>query len=166
MTRREWLIAGSSLTGMAAALYTTSGSQAGHAASPVKKRLVKTAAEPPHSGAGRIVGPGGGGAQYYPTISPHDDKLILVACDMTGVYLSENGGDLWRIINLRGSIRFITFDPLDPAVIYVGTTTGVMRSEDRGRTWNLVIPKPSNASFRYADDRSEERRVGKECRSR
>jgi photosystem II stability/assembly factor-like uncharacterized protein len=116
---------------------------------------VKAALEPPHSSAWRIIGPGGGGAQFYPSISPHDDQLILIACDMSGLYLSENGGDLWRIINLRGSIRFITFDPLAPAVIYVGTTTGVMRSEDRGRTWNVVIPRASDASFHYVDDEAE-----------
>lgn len=119
------------------------------------KRLVASAAEPPHSSRWRIVGPGGGGAQYFPSISPHDDNLMLLSCDMTGLYISENGGNLWRIVNLRGGIRFITFDPLDAKVIYAGTTAGVMRSEDRGRTWNVVIPRPSDAEYRYSDDEAE-----------
>lgn len=32
----------------------------------------------------RVIGPGGGGSMFYPTISPHDAARVLVACDMTG----------------------------------------------------------------------------------
>lgn len=39
-----------------------------------------------------IIGPGGGGAQFLPAISPHDPKRVLVACDMTGSYLSDDAG--------------------------------------------------------------------------
>ena len=39
-----------------------------------------------------IVGPGGGGAMYHATISPHDPSEVLVACDMTGAYISHDGG--------------------------------------------------------------------------
>lgn len=46
----------------------------------------------PRLDAWRILGPGGGGAQFYPAVSPHDPNLVLVACDMTGAYISENGG--------------------------------------------------------------------------
>ena len=45
--------------------------------------------------AWRILGPGGGGAQFHPAVSPHDPNLVLVACDMTGAYISENGGKSW-----------------------------------------------------------------------
>ncbi|NTV36338.1 MAG: hypothetical protein HGA53_05240, partial [Anaerolineaceae bacterium] len=38
----------------------------------------------------RIFGPGGGGAQYIPTIKPDDPDTALVACDMTGVYITHN----------------------------------------------------------------------------
>ena len=29
-----------------------------------------------------VVGPGGGGAMFHPTVSPHDTETILVSCDM------------------------------------------------------------------------------------
>jgi len=35
-------------------------------------------------GGFQIVGPGGGGAMFNPTISPHDPKTVLISCDMTG----------------------------------------------------------------------------------
>src|SRR6266478_5404649 len=43
-------------------------------------------------GAWRVIGPGGGGAQFNPTISPRDPRLIFVSSDMTGSYVSEDGG--------------------------------------------------------------------------
>ena len=93
--------------------------------------------------AWRIVGPGGGGAQFYPAISPHDTSLVLVACDMTGAYISEDGGESWRLFDLRSPVRFFAFDPLDSKVIYAGAQV-LWRSADRGRTWSLVYPPPDS----------------------
>lgn len=92
----------------------------------------------------RILGPGGGGAQFYPAISPHDPDLVLVACDMTGAYISKDGGRSWRMFELRHPVGFFTFDPVDPKVIYAGAG-GLWRSVDRGGTWSLVYPVPDSA---------------------
>jgi hypothetical protein len=99
----------------------------------------------PRLDAWRIVGPGGGGAQFYPAVSPHDKNLVLVACDMTGAYISENGGESWRLFDLRNPVRFFAFDPLDSKVIYAGAHV-LWRSADRGRTWNLVYQPPIRSS--------------------
>lgn len=93
--------------------------------------------------AWRILGPGGGGAQFFPAISPHDPKLVLVACDMTGAYISRDGGNSWRLFDLRQPVKFFEFDPLDPKVIYAGTAN-LWRSADTGRTWSLVYPTPAS----------------------
>jgi len=58
------------------------------------------------------LGPGGGGAQFYPAVSPHNPSLVLVACDMTGAYISRDGGNSWRLFELRSPVRFFEFDPL------------------------------------------------------
>lgn len=100
----------------------------------------------PRLDAWRILGPGGGGAQFYPAVSPHDSNLVFVACDMTGAYISENGGTSWRLFNLRSPVRFFEFDPLDSKVIYAGARV-LWRSLDRGRTWGLVYP-PSDSVTR------------------
>jgi photosystem II stability/assembly factor-like uncharacterized protein len=90
-----------------------------------------------------IIGPGGGGAQYIPTINPSDPNHVMVRCDMTGAYLTEDGGDHWRMFNLRSVVRDFEFDPLDPDTVYAAST-GLYRSSDRGHTWMLLYPNPSD----------------------
>ncbi len=93
----------------------------------------------------RILGPGGGGAQFYPAVSPHDPSLVLVACDMTGAYISQDGGNSWRMFNLRAPVRFFVFDPIDPRVIYAAADA-LFRSTDTGKTWALIFPSPDSAT--------------------
>lgn len=92
-----------------------------------------------------VIGPGGGGAQYHPTISPHDSSLVLVNCDMTGAYISHDAGATWRMFNLRGRVRFFAFDPVSPRTIYA-QTTGLWRSDDTGATWRLIYPDPQQVT--------------------
>lgn len=91
----------------------------------------------------RVIGPGGGGAMFNPTISPHDPDTVLISCDMTGSYISHDGGRTWRMFNLRGVVNFFVFDPQDPKTMYAHAT-GLWRSTDAGETWNLVSPAPSS----------------------
>src|SRR5881296_4362680 len=66
----------------------------------------------------KIIGPGGGGAMFHPTISPHNPNTVLVSCDMTGAYITHDGGKSWRMFNLRGVVEFFVFDPLDANTLY------------------------------------------------
>src|ERR687886_199368 len=101
--------------------------------------LLALAFAPTRSGDFRIIGPGGGGSMFYPTVSPHDPKTVLVSCDMTGAYITHDGGASWRMFNLRGVVRFFAFDPRDAGAIYA-QTSGLWRSTDGGATWRLVYP--------------------------
>jgi len=100
-------------------------------------------AQPAAGNGWRIIGPGGGGGQFRPTISPHDPDRVLVACDMTGAYITYNGGKSWREFNLRSRVDAFAFDPTAPDVIYAGST-GLYRSEDRGKKWRLIFPDPAS----------------------
>jgi photosystem II stability/assembly factor-like uncharacterized protein len=103
-----------------------------------------------------VLGPGGGGAMFHPSVSPHDIETVLVSCDMTGAYISHDGGKSWRMFNLRGVVEFFVFDPKDKDVIYA-QATGLWRSSDNGETWNLVYPKPSSVKgVRMNSDHSDE----------
>lgn len=103
-----------------------------------------------------ILGPGGGGAQYNPTISPQDPNTVLVSCDMTGAYITHDGGRSWRMFNLRGTVKFFAFDRSNPHIIYA-EATGLWRSVDDGETWKLLYPKPSSVrALRMASDHADE----------
>ncbi len=113
----------------------------------------------PRFDAWRVIGPGGGGAQFLPTVSPHDPNRVLVGCDMTGSYISQDGGDSWRMFNLRGRVGFFVFDPVSPDTIYAGNA-GLWRSTDGGRAWRLVFPDPSSvAAIEMPDDHADSRFV-------
>jgi photosystem II stability/assembly factor-like uncharacterized protein len=118
-----------------------------------------TSAPAPRRDGWKVLGPGGGGAQFFPTISPHDPKVVLVGCDMTGSYISKDGGASWRMFNLRGRSSLFVFDPVDPKVIYA-RSIGLWRSTDQGDTWKLVAPDPSTVTgISMPDDHASGRLV-------
>jgi photosystem II stability/assembly factor-like uncharacterized protein len=89
-----------------------------------------------------FIGIGGGGAMFYPTISPHDPNTVFVGCDMTGSYVTYNGGASWRMFNLHDRVRFFVFDPLDINTVYANGL-GLFKSTDKGNTWSILYPDPS-----------------------
>jgi photosystem II stability/assembly factor-like uncharacterized protein len=104
--------------------------------------LGRTAGPAPRRDAWRILGPGGGGTMIAPTISPHDPDLVVEHCDMTGAYITTDGGRSWRMFNLRGVVSAFAFDAQNPKVIYAGNMA-LWRSEDRGKTWRMLLPDPA-----------------------
>ncbi len=107
----------------------------------------------------KVIGPGGGGAMFNPTISPHDPNTVLVSCDMTGSYITHDGGQSWRMFNLRGVVHFFVFDPIDPKVMYA-QATGLWRSVDDGESWQLVYPAPERIkAIPMQSDHSDEELV-------
>ncbi len=57
------------------------------------------AQEGPASPAWEPVGFSGGGATFSPAISPADPDLMMLNCDMSAAYISEDGGHNWRMIH-------------------------------------------------------------------
>ena len=92
--------------------------------------------------AWRIIGPGGGGTMRRPAISPHDPRLVMLGCDMTGAYITSDGGASWRMFNLGSVPTAFAFDPSHPQTLYAGAEA-VYRSDDAGRTWRMVLPDPA-----------------------
>ena len=107
--------------------------------------------QPQRLDAWRIIGPGGGGAFYYPAISPHDPNLVFATTDMTACYVSENGGHTWRTLNMWFTCK-IVFDPKLPNRVYA-LTMALFRSDDRGHTWTMLYPDGPKVG--YADDEAE-----------
>src|SRR5436853_7074473 len=70
------------------------------------------------------VGPGGGGAMFWPAVSPHDPKLMFVSGDMNGFYRSEDGGRSWTMLDgrqMHATYRpssHVIFHPKDPNTVF------------------------------------------------
>jgi photosystem II stability/assembly factor-like uncharacterized protein len=93
---------------------------------------------------------------FNPTVSPHDTNTVLISCDMTGSYITHDGGKSWRMFNLRGVVNFFAFDPNDPKTMYAHAT-GLWRSTDGGENWELVYPNPASVKgVKMASDHSDE----------
>lgn len=87
----------------------------------------------------QTAGPGGGGGMFSPAVSPHDDNLMFVSCDMSGVYRTTNGGENWEMIDyrqLKSSIRCApVFHPTDENIMWDEMGSSIMQSTDKGKTW-------------------------------
>jgi hypothetical protein len=94
-----------------------------------------------------VVGPGGGGTMYFPAISPHDPSRVLVYCDMTGSYITDDAGASWRMFNLRSTSSFFAFDPVDRDTIYT-YGLGLWRSTTRTRPRLRASGSPATTAKR------------------
>ncbi len=109
----------------------------------------------------RIVGPGGGGAMFHVTINPKDRNEVLLSCDMTGAYISHDGGHHWRMFSLRGSVHFFAFDPSQRHTLYAATEA-LWKSTDDGESWRMLWPRPSTVRTVVMDsDHADESYVAK-----
>jgi photosystem II stability/assembly factor-like uncharacterized protein len=113
----------------------------------------QTADKKPVNPAGwTVIGPGGGGGVLKPTISPFSSNFVLTHCDMTGVYITTDGGSTWKMKNLWNVPDDFEFDPADSSTLYVATRgflhsedrgSGIsllLRSDDKGATWRIIYP--------------------------
>jgi photosystem II stability/assembly factor-like uncharacterized protein len=115
------------------------------------------------------LGLSGGGGMFTPAISPADPNLMMLNCDMSAAYLSEDGGRNWRMIH-HAQLRSDTdcrpaFHPRDSNVIFASSSGRLKISRDRGNTFaplgdlreslcGEIAIHPVNPSFMLAGSRS------------
>ena len=109
----------------------------------------------PESIGWKVIGPGGGGGVFLPAISPFDENFVFTHCDMTGAYVSYDGGKNWRMFNLWTVPVDFAFDPNNSNTVYAanrgyrhsedrGSGLSLLyRSEDRGMHWRIIYPDVS-----------------------
>jgi len=83
-----------------------------------------------------------------PAVSPHDPAVVLEHCDMTGSYITQDGGQSWRMFNLRNGMSVFAFDPGNPKRIYAGGAA-LWRSDDGGRSWRMIFPNPAKKTVEH-----------------
>jgi photosystem II stability/assembly factor-like uncharacterized protein len=88
------------------------------------------------------IGLSGGGGMFSPAISSADPNLIMLNCDMSAAYISEDAGHNWRMINhaqLRSDTRCRPgFHPSDSNIIYASSGGRLRISHDRGKTFSPI----------------------------
>ncbi|MDN5211788.1 hypothetical protein QQ020_06990 [Fulvivirgaceae bacterium BMA12] len=103
------------------------------------------------------IGPGGGGSTFIPTFSYETPEKYLVRCDMTGTYLTDNGGVSYRQINFSNGAAGFAFDPLAPGTLYIGSSA-LHKSTDGGKTWIRIFPKEEDVKAEiYRGDHADYR---------
>ena len=118
-------------------------------------------------------GPGGGGYQYSPAISPHDPDDAFLVCDMAGVYSTRDGGHHWALIpfqeivsTVKGQIQFTT----DPMICFSVSRSLTnqndplfrgepVRSSDGGLSWEKMNDPTSSGVHRLFADPSSTQRI-------
>jgi photosystem II stability/assembly factor-like uncharacterized protein len=84
---------------------------------------------------------------FTPAISQPDPNLMMINCDMSAAYISEDGGHNWRMIKnvvmLYGTVR-----SKDENGTFKG---GIYRSSDRGSTWQSARGAGLNVETKEAD---------------
>jgi photosystem II stability/assembly factor-like uncharacterized protein len=110
------------------------------------------------AGGWEPLGLSGGGGMFAPAISPVDPDIMMINCDMSGAYVTADGGRHWTMIHhlqLRANTRCRPgFHPTDRNVIYAphGWSGQIRRSQDRGETWSTIAELPDTPRGEIAFD--------------
>lgn len=85
------------------------------------------------------IGPGGGGSTFIPTFSYSSPDRFMIRCDMTGAYLTNDGGHSFDMVNFPSGSHSFAYDPMDPNTLLIGSKA-LNKSLDGGKTWERIFP--------------------------
>ncbi|MFH1131558.1 MAG: hypothetical protein V1754_09490 [Pseudomonadota bacterium] len=78
---------------------------------------------------------------YHVAIDPQDDNKVLLASG-NGLYVSNDSGENFIKTTSQGVgdgiIDWIYFNPYDSRYVFIGTGSGVLRSQDGGNSWEWI----------------------------
>jgi photosystem II stability/assembly factor-like uncharacterized protein len=113
-------------------------------------------------------GPGGGGALFAPSFSPHNANEIYITCDMSEVFHSTSLGAAWDLMDFRqiqgnreSQVRFTNNPLILYALDYTGDSPAPSKSTDGGLTWHRLTSDPTSggAYSLFADPNSATRLI-------
>ncbi len=97
-------------------------------------------------------------------ISPLNNREVYAIIKDDGVYRTSDGGNRWRRIRADKTLVSLTIAPSNPPIIYAAAFAKILRSDDRGETWQelqlganaqvhaiAVVPNNPQALFAASD---------------
>jgi photosystem II stability/assembly factor-like uncharacterized protein len=128
---------------------SASGSEPGQTIAAAKIKPTPPSAGTPAQWEPR--GPGGGGALFAPSFSPHNPNEIYIACDMSEVFHSTNLGVSWELKDFRqiqgnreSQVRFTSNPSVAYAIDYTDDLARPSKTTDGGLTWNRLTSDPTS----------------------
>jgi photosystem II stability/assembly factor-like uncharacterized protein len=100
--------------------------------------LISASWNAPGQSTAIVAGGPPGGAIEAIVIDPKDPAIFYAGTDWSGVFTSTDGGANWTALNTgltNTAIHSLTIDPLNRGVLYAGTSRGVFKTVDAGKTW-------------------------------
>jgi hypothetical protein len=95
-------------------------------------------------------GPGGGGALFSPSFSPHNTNDIYTSCDMSELFHSTDLGANWQLTDFKqliGGVNSLVQFTDNPSILYcINYANDLMtpvKSTDAGLTWNNLASDPT-----------------------
>jgi photosystem II stability/assembly factor-like uncharacterized protein len=96
---------------------------------------------------------------FAPAISPANPHLMMLNCDMSGAYISTNGGHDWRIIHQAQSRSDTAcrpaFHPTDPKTVYASSAGRLKVSHDGGLTFVAIGDLPESLGGEIAINQAD-----------
>ncbi|MGB0049871.1 MAG: transcriptional regulator, partial [Terriglobales bacterium] len=81
-------------------------------------------------------------SDVFSVIVDHDNPSVVFASACSGIYKSENGGNLFSKIQgipfSARRTRVLKQDPTNENIVYAGTTEGLWKTVDLGKSWKRV----------------------------
>ena len=87
-----------------------------------------------------VIGIGGSGGIFTPTVHPDDPNILFVSCDMSGAYRSADNGKTWHLLHYKQISNCHTVRPTfsKDTMYWVRSPDMLLASKDKGATWSPV----------------------------
>ncbi len=101
--------------------------------------------------------PGGGGA--FSTIGASASGIIIAGSDLSGAYRSKDMGKTWDVIGANKGltethVSGVGFHKKNGNILYLGTESGIFRSDDGGNTVNQVLESGYITDIEFGTDKT------------
>ncbi len=92
-----------------------------------------------------VIGIGGAGGIFTPTVHPDDPNILFVSCDMSGMYRSADSGKTWHLLHYKQISNCNRIRPTfsRDAMYWLREPNTLLASKDKGLTWSPAVAEPS-----------------------